>query len=152
MEKLIDFAEEGNTLRTHDDVPDGIHQLLCEQEEPLSEHKRPKQMISSDLPAPNIHLCCPGHSQGPADSCVRADPGVQDELLGARSANLVIPKPRDKAFMRCRPWYCNQIDGSTRKKGLLHADQATKEACLDLKHVHEAQDTEFYTKSGLKLT
>lgn len=27
----------------------------------------------------------------------------------------------------------------------------TQEACLDLKHVHEGQDVEFYTKKGVKL-
>lgn len=37
------------------------------------------------------------------------------------------------------------------KQGFLHAYRVTKEACLDLKHVYEAQDVEFYTEKGVKL-
>jgi hypothetical protein len=140
LEKLVEFAEEGNVLRTHDDLPEEIRQLLREQEELLSERKRRKRKGPDDLPTANIHFCCRGRCQDSVDCNAGSHREVQDVAPNKRPADLVIPKPRDEALTRYCQWHCDQVTSPTWKQGFVHAYQVTKEACLDLKHVHEAQD------------
>ncbi|KAK0618868.1 hypothetical protein B0T14DRAFT_565775 [Immersiella caudata] len=71
LEKLVDFAEEGNTLRTHENVPEDIRQLLREQEELLLDRRRRKRKNADDQPDVNIHVCCRGHDRD-SDGCDKA--------------------------------------------------------------------------------
>jgi hypothetical protein len=147
--KLIDLAEEGLTLRTHNDVPVHIRQLLREQEELNLERKNRKRRAPDDLPAVNIRLCCRGHN--PPGDCFGSEPEAQEAVSRRRPADIVIPRPRDKALMLYCEWHCNQVNSPTWKRGFVQAYQITKEACLDLKHIHEAQDVDFYIAKGIKL-
>ncbi|KAK4446490.1 hypothetical protein QBC34DRAFT_411309 [Podospora aff. communis PSN243] len=153
LEKLVDFAEEGSTLRTNEHVPEDIRQLLREQEELQSERRRRKRKNADDHPAVNIHLCCRGHDQD-SDSGTHREAQhevTQGAVAKRRLDDLVIPKPRDEALVRYCQWHCDQVKSPSWKQGFVHAYRVTKEACLDLKHVYETQDVDFYTEKGVKL-
>ena len=89
------FTGEGNTSRTHDDVPEDICQLLREQEELLSKRKRRKRKGADDLPAVNIHLCCRVQDQDSVSCNARLHPEVTDVTPKRRAVDSVIPKPGD---------------------------------------------------------
>lgn len=61
LSMLVDFAEEGNLLRTHDDVPENIRQVIYKHEEESSERRRLKRKRSDSSSPININVTCPGH-------------------------------------------------------------------------------------------
>ncbi|KAK4194072.1 hypothetical protein QBC40DRAFT_189026, partial [Triangularia verruculosa] len=53
---LVDYAEEGNMLRSHGDVPPWIRELICAKEQQDSElRKRKRQRSFSESFSP-IHI------------------------------------------------------------------------------------------------
>jgi hypothetical protein len=64
LTKLVDYAEEGNTLRTHGDVPPWIRELIYAKEQQDSERKKRKRQASVSESLPPIHItnvipvCC----------------------------------------------------------------------------------------------
>jgi hypothetical protein len=51
MESLVEYVLEGNTLETHDDVPDSIRQKLYDEEEKsLERHKKKTITSAASLP------------------------------------------------------------------------------------------------------
>lgn len=67
LSKLVDYAEEGNILQTHNDVPEPIRQQIYIREEERSERKHRKRKRSDSLPPINISVSCPGYHDQVAD-------------------------------------------------------------------------------------
>ncbi|KAI8654444.1 hypothetical protein NCS57_01189800 [Fusarium keratoplasticum] len=155
---LVDFAEEGNLLRTHDDVPENIRQVIYKHEEESSERRKLKRKRSDSSPPINIHVTCPGYP-GQHSGDIFARPNVeargeaQESVLLSRNrpVDLVIPMRRNKALEKYHEWQQDQVDSPRWQQSIQHAYEITREACLDLKHVHTKVGIEFYTDKGVQL-
>ena len=56
LTKLVDYAEEGNTLRTHGDVPPWIRELIYAKEQQDSERRKRKRQGSFSETSTPIHI------------------------------------------------------------------------------------------------
>ncbi|KAJ3453770.1 hypothetical protein MRS44_018402 [Fusarium solani] len=126
---LVDFAEGGNLLRTHDDVPENIRQVIYKHEEESSERRKLKRKRSDSSPPISIHVTCPGHP-GQHSGEMFTEPNV--EARGEAQGS-------------------DQMDSPRWQQSIQHAYEITREACLDLKHVHAKVGVEFYTDKGVQL-
>ncbi|KAI8716789.1 hypothetical protein NCS52_00973300 [Fusarium sp. LHS14.1] len=155
---LVDYAEEGNLLRTHDDVPENIRQVIYKHEEESTERRRLKRKRSDSLAPINIHVTCPGHP-GQHSGEIFTGPNVEarEEAQGLallsrnRPMDLVIPMRRNKALEKYHEWQQDQVDSLRWQQSIQHVYEITREACLDLKHVHTKVGVEFYTDKGVQL-
>ena len=78
--KLVDYAEEGNTLRTHGDVPPWIRELIyAKDRQDLERRKRKRQAsISESLPPIHIMNVMPaGYNQDSAGCSTVSTPVTQ---------------------------------------------------------------------------
>ncbi|KAI9147313.1 hypothetical protein HJFPF1_12332 [Paramyrothecium foliicola] len=154
LDKLVDHAEEGKVLRTHNDVPEDIRQLIYKHAEETGERKDLKRKRSGSLPPINISITCPGHHQNhtSGDRVVNDETGSEGTIVAQTyRAKLVIPLSRDKALTEYYQWQCSKVDSPTWKAGFWEPYQITRKECLDLRHVYSTNDVEFYTKQGVKL-
>jgi hypothetical protein len=60
MTSLVEFVEDGNTLETHDDVPEDIReQLYAEDRQARESHQKTLKPSTGNLPTlPITLLCC----------------------------------------------------------------------------------------------
>jgi hypothetical protein len=157
LNMLIDFAEEGNVLRTHDDVPENIRQVIYKHEEESSERRKLKRKRSDSSPPININVTCPGHSgQHSGENFNEPNAGECGEAQGSatsrkRPINLVIPMRRNQALEKYHEWQQDQVDSPRWQQNIQCAYEITREACLDLSHVHTEVGAEFYTDRGVQL-
>lgn len=56
LQKLLEYAENGDALRTHDDVPQYIRDLIHAKDEADSERRKKKQKPSSMDGVPQMHI------------------------------------------------------------------------------------------------
>jgi hypothetical protein len=125
LTKFVRFAEDGNTLKTHKDVPEFIRELIYAREQAASERKLKRKGSSLEGGPPiKIINVLPSHHGAPPVSLVR------------RPANFCIPKPRDKSIRSYRDWHCQQVDDPEWKQGFQKACAITLEEGFDLRHVY----------------
>lgn len=58
---------------------------------------------------------------------------------------------RNKALEEYHEWQQDQVGSPRCQQSIQHAYEITREACLDLKHVHAKVGVEFYTDKGVQL-
>lgn len=97
MEKLVEYAEDGNKVETQDDIPERIRELIWRHEEEEQERKRLKRK-ATDPPMPTISVYCHGGCDGPGKKVRHADPGP-----------LKLPMPPDQAPESYCDWLCSQV-------------------------------------------
>ncbi|KNB18627.1 hypothetical protein FOXG_16108 [Fusarium oxysporum f. sp. lycopersici 4287] len=157
LSMLVDFAEEGNLLRTHDDVPENIRQVIYKNEEESSERRRLKRKRSDSSSPININVTCPGHpGQHQGEIFNESNAEARGEVQGSvatrqRPIDLVIPMRRNQALERYHEWQQDQVDSPRWQQNIRCAYEITREACLDLRHVHSEVGAEFYTDRGVQL-
>ncbi|KAH7108777.1 hypothetical protein EDB81DRAFT_895501 [Dactylonectria macrodidyma] len=149
---LKEYAEEGNQLDTHPDVPPRILDLIYAKERESAERKRKRKTSDSEgerpikiinvLPGPYNHALMEGYFGSSSES---------DVAQTKRSDDLRIPKPRDKAPEAYCLWHCAQINDPNWKAGFREACRITMDACLDLRHVYADQNVDFYVAQGIKI-
>ncbi|KAH7248180.1 hypothetical protein B0J15DRAFT_401062, partial [Fusarium solani] len=138
-------AAGGNLLRTHDDVPENIRQVIYKHEEESSERRKLKRKRSDSSPPISIHVTCPGHPGQHSGEIA----GIS--TVSKRPSDCVIPMRRNKALEKYHEWRQDQMDSPRWQQSIQHAYEITREACLDLKHVHTKVGVEFYTDKGVQL-
>lgn len=153
LHKLVEYAENGQTLRTHDDVPQHIRDLIHAKDEADSERRKKKQKISSadGMPQIHIHNIIPGYpNAAPANESGGPQPDTPVSTAATKGkADLCIPGPRDEAIKRYCQWHCKQVNNTAWKSAFSKAATITLEQGLDLKHVYADQDVDFYVKEGV---
>jgi hypothetical protein len=128
LTKLVDFAEEGNTLRTHGDVPPWIRELIYAKDQQDSERRKRKRQasISESLPPIYINVSTPGTQAAGAQSATQLD----------------IPQPVDQSLRRYCGWLCARVTDPVWKSGYRDACRIALEEGLDLERLFFAQDIE----------
>lgn len=154
LQKLVEHAANGDTLRTHDDVPQYLRDLIHAKDEADSDRRKNKHKASSmdGMPQIHIHNIMPGHPNAAPtnESGGGPQPGTPVSTAATRGkADLCIPGPRDNAIKRYCQWHCTQVNDKIWKTAFLKAGSITLEQGLDLKHVFADQDVEFYVKEGV---
>lgn len=153
LQKLVEYVEDGRTLRTHDDVPQYIRDLIHAKDEADSERRKKKQKTSSADSVPQIHIhnIIPGHpNAAPNESSEGPNVDIPVNAAATRlKADLCIPGLRDDAIKRYCQWHCTQVNNKVWKTAFIKAGSITLEQGLDLKHVYADQDVDFYVKEGV---
>ncbi|KAF5696820.1 hypothetical protein FGLOB1_13230 [Fusarium globosum] len=153
LTKMVEYAEQGNELRTHRDVPPYILDMIYEKERlngerrtkrkaPSSESDRPIKIVNV-LPSPYGHSITEGCTP-PLSNFGMVSPSVVD------LTDLVIPKPIDRAVEDYTEWLCDQVEDEHWKAGFRSAGSIIKADCLDLRHVYQDRDIGYYVNQGVK--
>ncbi|KAK4148823.1 hypothetical protein C8A00DRAFT_19406 [Chaetomidium leptoderma] len=148
LTKLVDYAEEGNTLRTHGDVPPWIRELIYAKDQQDSERRKRKRQASVSESLPPIHITnvlrarC---NQDSAGCSTVSAPETREEARIRYTTQLDIPQPIDKSLHRYCEWLCARVTDPVWKDGYRVARKIALEEGLDLERLFSAQDVE--TKS-----
>ncbi|KAK3937229.1 hypothetical protein QBC46DRAFT_366383 [Diplogelasinospora grovesii] len=120
LAKLVDYAKEGNTLRTHQDVPPWIRELIYSKIQSARSGSGNHPSLTAYLLFISRTFCL---------------------LLAARTqSNLDIPGSRDGAVKRYCEWHCQKVTDPEWQKGFRAACKIILEEGLDLKRLHTAQN------------
>jgi len=134
MDKLVDYAEEGHQLTRHDDVPDGIRELIYRHDEEETVRRTRKRKASDTSPV-TIRLCCQGRHD---DSSAHGSDGAK----GGRQIKLKFPMQKDEAANPYCDWLCAQVSNPAWQQGYRLACKVSLEQGYDLERLYLAQDVE----------
>ncbi|KAK3369561.1 hypothetical protein B0T24DRAFT_532892 [Lasiosphaeria ovina] len=143
LTKLIDYAEEGNMLRTHADVPPWIRELIyAKQQQDPERRKRKRQGSSESLPPIHITNIMPARNQDSVGWSTRSTPETREDMRIWHAPRLNIPRPIDKSMHRYCEWLCAGVTDLAWKNGYRDACKIALEEGLDLERLYLAQDVE----------
>ncbi|OZJ01708.1 hypothetical protein BZG36_05649 [Bifiguratus adelaidae] len=144
MDQLVDYAEEGNKLETHDDVPERIRELIHTRGEEDMMRKR-KRRASESLPV-TLRLCCHGHHNDASADCPDRPKGkAQSMTRGGRPVRLKFPMPKDEAPKLYSDWLCAQVTNQAWRASYRLASKVTIDKGYDLQRV----DAEMLIANGV---
>jgi len=148
LKALISFVEEGNILRTHDDVPDNIRdQLFTEECQRLE--RQPKSIGSPpSFPPINITNVLPQTHSSPMPISSETTP--QAAVQPSSGTCLGIPGPRDLAVKAYSDWQQTNVVDEELKAEFRKAGEVTLQDGLDLEQVHDDQDPGFFIQRRIK--
>ncbi|EHK19843.1 uncharacterized protein TRIVIDRAFT_155669 [Trichoderma virens Gv29-8] len=135
LTKLVDFAEEGNRLKTHDDVPEPIHEIMYRHREEEETRRQLKRKAPDPLPT-TMHICCPGRQD---KGCADSDGNPQKVVRRAAPAGLKFPMPMDEAPKAYSDWLCSQVTNNAWQAAYRLACQITIDKGYHLERMYEAQ-------------
>jgi hypothetical protein len=146
--KLVKYAQDGNTLDTHSDVPDGLQTEIRSEDQQRCDRKRKAREISP----PSFHITnvIPGHAELPMLQASQTKSRSSISSPKPVSA-LDIPGYRDDAVQD----YVEYLKGKVRNKK--HRDEFEKagkivlDELLDLDQVYQENKPEFFTAREVKL-
>ncbi|KAK4206179.1 hypothetical protein QBC37DRAFT_247638, partial [Rhypophila decipiens] len=154
LTKLVDYAEEGNTLRTHGDVPPWIRELIYAKEQQDSERRKRKRQGSFSESLPPIHITnvIPARYNQDSVGWSNGSPETRDDARIWHTAKLDIPPPIDQSLHRYCDWLCARVADPVWKDGYRDACKIAVEDGLDLERLYYAQDVEARTlaEKGVK--
>ncbi|KAM7210081.1 hypothetical protein V8F06_014538 [Rhypophila decipiens] len=154
LTKLVDYAEEGNILRTHGDVPPWIRELIYAKEQQDSEHRKRKRQGSFSESLPPIHITnvIPARYNQDSVGWSNGSPETRDDARIWHTAKLDIPPPIDQSLHRYWDWLCARVADPVWKDGYRDACKIAVEDGLDLERLYYAQDVEArtLTEKGVK--
>lgn len=143
--KLVDYAEEGNMLRTHGDVPPWICELIYAKEQQDSERRKRKRQASLSESSPSINITNVIHARCNRDSVgwsTGLTPETGEETHNWYTPKLNIPTPIHKSLHRYCKWLCTRVTDPVWKNGYREACKIVLEEGLDLERLYFAQDFE----------
>lgn len=132
LTKLVDYAEEGNTLRTHGDVPPWIRELIYAKDQQDSERRKRKRQGSFSDSLPPIQIM----------NVLPARYNLDSDGYSAVPTQLDIPQPIDNSLYRYCEWLCARVTDPGWKSGYQDACRIALEEGLDLERLFSAQDIE----------
>lgn len=146
---LIDFVEQGNTLRSHDDVPEYVREQLFAEEQQRLE-RQPNLPASAPTPYPPINITnvLPSSHQ----SSIAGSVDSSTSVVGRPSSVVLldIPGPRDVAVKLYSEWQQSNVVDEGLKTEFQKACDVSLNDGLDLEQIYEDQDPEFFIQSGVK--
>ncbi|KAK7928431.1 hypothetical protein PG985_005429 [Apiospora marii] len=98
MDRLVDYAEEGNKLDTHADVPQRIRDVICTRTDEAEARRLRKRKASDPLPV-TVRVLCHGHR----DDASAEWPGE------GQWVQLDIPLPEDEAPIEYSRWLSAKV-------------------------------------------
>jgi hypothetical protein len=150
LKALVGLMHHGHTLKSHDDVPEDIRELLYAEEHQRQErHSTTTNIPAPSLPPINITNVLPSQANESPKKSV-ADGSVTAGERPHENARLDIPGPRDAAVMAYNEWQQSNVVDEALKEEFRKACNATLEDGLDLEQVYEDQDPGFFVRSGVK--
>lgn len=151
MTKLVRFAEDGNVLDTHKDVPEAIRELIYAKAHETSERKQkrkaPSEYPEASRPIKIVNVLPSSYRQDSPDSTASSSP---DRSSTRHTVDLQIPEPRDTAIRTYCQWQCNRVTSAEWKKGFQKAYTVAMKECMDLAHIFEDGDVEFFVTQGVQ--
>jgi hypothetical protein len=146
LKSLIKYMDEGNTLQSHDDVPEDIReQLFREQQQSLERHKKSASTSTASLPPINIHVLPAQSSQTQAEALAPDVP-----LASVPIKPLHIPGLRDEAVEEYCAWQQSQVKKSSLKVEYQKACDVIIEEGLDLELIRRDPKPQFLIERGIK--
>jgi hypothetical protein len=115
MDRLVDRAEEGYRMDTHDDVPEDIRELLRIREDEEEARRKRKRKASDPLPV-SVRVSCDGHRDGDSVDC-----------SSASQIQLNFPVPDDEAPIV----YSNWLSAKVTSEKWRTASQLAGEVTID---------------------
>ena len=139
MTDLVTYVQDGNTLQTHDDVPENIRQQLYDEEKKsLERHKKTTTTSVASLPPINITNVLPAPMA----------PGMPSNSSTIDRLN--IAGFRDVVVKEYCAWQQSQVDSTTLKVEYQKACEVILEEGMDLETIRRKPNPDFLTKKGVK--
>lgn len=127
MDRLVDRAEQGYRMDTHDDVPEDIRELIRTRENEEEARRKRKRKASDQLPV-NIRVFCHGH---------RDDGSVDYTSDSQRELNFSVPD--DEAPIVYSDWLCAKITNEKWRTASQLANEVTVNKGYDLHWLYANQ-------------
>ena len=135
MGKVVDFAEEGNKLENHNDLPQRIREIIYKHDEEETARKQLKRK-ASDQGSSTLRICCHGHQD---DACGDSTPNPHKGPRRQGPEKLLFPMPMDEAPVIYRDWLCSKVTNEMWRKAYKLACKVNLEKGYHLGRMHEAQ-------------
>ena len=140
LRELVRYAEEGNELRTHSDVPQRIRdQLYAEDQQRLKGHQRSTSAPAANFPPINITNVLPGHTP-PLGSSPALTPVPDMSQLPLTITRLDIPGNRDELVEEYCEWQQGQVKADDQKQEYRKACDYLIEHTIDLEEACQNPD------------
>jgi len=152
LKALIEHAEQGHSLQSHDGVLGKVReQLIAEEQQRLERRSGVTGTSTPNMPPVNILNVLPTTSRSfPAVSPGEVASAGSSAPCTLSPAPLVIPGPRDVTVKLCSEWQQSQVADMELKIGLAKACGAPLKDGLDLEPLYEDRDSTFFVKRGAK--
>jgi hypothetical protein len=148
LKSLIEYVEQGHTLRSHNDVPEAIReQLYTEERQSVERRKKASSTSTANFPI-NITNVLPAHYQGPLGSSPAGALAPNIPSISAHRLN--IPGLLDEAVEDYCAWQQSRVKKPTLKVEYKKACDVIIEDGMDLGLIHRDPNPEFLTKRGIK--
>jgi hypothetical protein len=148
LKALINFVEQGNILRTYDDIPEAIREQLYTEERQRLERQPKSNNMSTPFPPINITSVLPQSHQSPIVNSSEPTPAAEVRPFG--DTCLDIPGLRDQAVKEYSEWQQSNVCDETQKADFRKACEAALEDGLDLEQVYEDQDPGFFIRKDVR--
>lgn len=141
LEKLVEFAEDGNKLETQDHMPERIREIIYKRVEEEAERKLLKRKATDPVPT-TIRVCCSSSHDGcsePRKAARREDP-------------LKFPMPIDEAPESYCDWLCSQVTNAAWHAAYRLASEVVLNEGYDLAQVDRdrAVNVKMLVASGVR--
>ena len=127
MDRIVDYAEEGHRLETHDDIPNGIRDLIHTRVNEEEERRRRKQKDPEALPI-TLRVLCQGHRDDISD-CWNETPSSLPHF----------PVPEDEAPKLYSDWLMAKVSNPEWRAASQLAGQVTVAKGYDLHWLYTHQ-------------
>jgi hypothetical protein len=141
IESLVEYKQQGHTLRSHEDVPDDVRQQLFDEEtESLERHKKPTTSVASSPPIPITITVLPA----PAGT-LAADIPSESSLID----RLNIPGQLEDQVEGYSAWHESRVKTSRWKADCKKARDAMIKHGVDLNQIRCDRDYQFLIDEGV---
>ncbi|KAK8120309.1 hypothetical protein PG999_004429 [Apiospora kogelbergensis] len=147
--RLSEHIRGGNSLETHDDVPQDVRDMLYLEDQQKTE--RQSKPTQGQYPPITITNVLPGTTVGGSASSGSPHASLAEPGSAKPRTNLNIPGPLDDAVQEYCNWLGSRVTRVDLKLEYQKICDITLEECLDLQLVYEAQDATLYEQRGIKM-
>lgn len=136
MDQVVTYAEEGNELNTHADMPERIRELIYKHKDEQEARRLRKRKASDSLPI-TVRVCCHRHYH---DALEGLDcPEMGGLTRRANPVRLTFPMPRDEAPYCYSDWLCRPVTNEAWLASYRLASRVTVDKGYDLRWLYTEQ-------------
>jgi hypothetical protein len=152
LKRLIAFVEEGNTLQSHEDVPEIFREELFMEEQQRLENQQSKKRNMSSIPGScpiNIHFNGVQPSSQLETPESSASPAMPSSPKAQVNDDFNIPGPRDVAVREYSAWHEANVADDHLKAQFRQACDIALANGFDLQLIYEDQDPSLFIDQGI---